>query len=80
CRATTHSRHPSAPRAKVKEQGLTKKKVLLGFYWFWGTSKTPKICGTLCGTMEIEKAKSLDIARLLAFWGLMSGNSLALRA
>jgi hypothetical protein len=24
--------------------------------------------------MEIEKAKSLDIARLLAFWGLMSGN------
>jgi hypothetical protein len=24
--------------------------------------------------MEIEKAKSLDIARLLAFWGLMNGN------
>ena len=24
--------------------------------------------------MEIEKAKSLDIARLLAFRGLMSGN------
>ena len=26
--------------------------------------------------MEIEKAKSLDIARLLAFRGLMSGNKL----
>lgn len=26
--------------------------------------------------MEIEKAKSLDIARLLAFWGLMSGNKM----
>jgi len=26
--------------------------------------------------MEMEKAKSLDIARLLAFWGLMSGNNL----
>ena len=25
--------------------------------------------------MEIEKAKSLDIARLLAFWGLMNGNN-----
>jgi len=25
--------------------------------------------------MEIEKAKSLDIARLLAFRGLMSGNN-----
>jgi hypothetical protein len=25
--------------------------------------------------MEIEKAKSLDIARILAFGGLMSGNN-----
>jgi len=25
--------------------------------------------------MEMEKAKSLDITRLLAFWGLMSGNN-----
>ncbi|MDD4510983.1 MAG: hypothetical protein PHY23_08805 [Oscillospiraceae bacterium] len=53
---------------------LQGKKVLLGFYWFWGTSKTPQFCGTLCGTMETEEAKSLDIARLLAFRDLMSGN------
>jgi len=40
-----------------------------------GTSKMPKICGTLCGTIEMEKAKSLEIARLLAFRDLMSGSN-----
>ena len=62
---------PSAPRAKVMEQGLTKKKVLLGFYWFWGTSKMPQFCGTLCGTRRTKKPKVLDISRLFGFRGLM---------
>lgn len=49
---------------------------MLGFYCFWGTSKTPQFCGTICGTRKIEKPKLLDISRLYGFRELMSGDEL----